>query len=201
MALAATSAQLAKSMCVTEFGVGEDLTFNFMGWVDSELSIICQLKREFMNLDHSDRLTKCGALCIALRRYWGVTDITMIAEGYCSLDAEKTQGLDLAKAYIDKAMGIEECLTVTHAHEDSSSRVGVDLVAVPYVYEVGRNIKWLEMLTYPNNAEKILRNSSFPKMLVKALKEEIVMDQLPDEAYEELRATITTNGFYIQEFS
>ncbi len=198
IALSITSAQLAKKMSVKEFGVGEDLTFNFMGWDRDTLVIICQMKKPIMDLEHAERLTRSGHLCTALRRYWGVTDITMVAEGFCSTDSRKTKGLDLAKAYADNKEDVQECITVAHASIVGDKMLS-DLVAVPYKYLQNNEIEWGEILTYPGSADKVLRNSSFPKMLRKALAEPISTEELPDEAYTELRDAIDSNGFYIQE--
>ena len=60
-------------------------------------------------------------------------------------------------------------------------------------------IEWGEILTYPGNADKVLRNSSFPKMLRKSLSEPVSIEDLPDDAYFELKEAIHNNGFYIQE--
>lgn len=185
-------------MSVKEFGVGEDLTFNFMGWIDDRLEIICQMKKPVMALEHADRLMRSGHLCTALRKYWGVTDLTMIAEGFCSKDASKTKGLDLAKVYADRDSDVMECITVAHASLAGDKMLS-DLVALPYKYLADNDIEWGEILTYPGNADKVLRNSSFPKMLRKSLSESIFMEELPDEAYYELREAINNNGFYIQE--
>lgn len=198
IALSITSAQLAKKMSVKEFGVGEDLTFNFMGWENDRLVIICQMKKPIMALEHSERLTRSGHLCMALRRYWGVTDITMVAEGFCSTDSRKTKGLDLAKAYADDTEDVQECITVAHASIVGDKMLS-DLVAVPYKYLQDNEIEWGEILTYPGRADDVLRNASFPKMLRKSLSEPISTEELPDEAYTELRDAIDTNGFYIQE--
>jgi hypothetical protein len=198
IALTITSAQLAKKMSVKEFGVGEDLTFNFMGWDDDKLVVICQMKKPIMALEHADRLTRSGHLCIALRRYWGVTDITMIAEGFCSLDSKKTKGLDLAKVYAQNGSEVQECITVAHASVRGDKMLS-DLVAMPYKYLPDNEIEWGEIQTYPGGADKILRNSSFPKMLRKSLSEPVYEEELPEEAYNELMEAINNNGFYIQE--
>jgi len=198
IALAITSAQLAKKLSVKEFGVGEDLTFNFMGWIDDSLEIVCQMKKPVMALEHSDRLLRSGHLCTALRRYWGVTDLTMIAEGFCSRDASKTKGLDLAKVYAERDSDVVECITVAHASITNDKMLS-DLVALPYKYLADNEIEWGEILTYPGNADKVLRNSSFPKMLRKSLAEPVSIEELPDEAYFELKEAINNNGFYMQE--
>lgn len=200
MALAATSAQMAKVVCVQEFGVGEDLAFNFMGWNEDELVIICQLKKEMMKIHPEERFARCAALCTAIRRYWGVTAITMVAEGYCSLDPEKTKGVELAKAFTKPDSGVEECLTLTHAEIFEGPTIAVNLIALPYTYEVGRNVVWLELLSWPTKAEKVLKNSKYPKMLEQTLYGGVSEEEIPPEAYDEMREAILENGFYIQEF-
>jgi hypothetical protein len=199
LALAATSAQLAKTVCVQEYGVGEDLTFNFMGWNGDELIIVCQMKKEMMRMHPNDRLERCSSLLTALRRYWYITAVTMVAEGYCSLDPEKTKGVELAKDFAKQDSAVEECITLTHAEIIDNTIINVNLIALPYIYEIGRNITWLELLTWPTKAEKILRNSEYPKMLENCLRGGVAMDDIPIEAYDELRSTINQNGFYIQE--
>ncbi len=39
VALALTSAQVAKESLVAEFGVGEDLPFNFFGWLGGDCAV------------------------------------------------------------------------------------------------------------------------------------------------------------------
>jgi hypothetical protein len=200
LALAATSAQLAKVVTVQEFGVGEDLCFNFMGWNEEDLVIVCQIRRDLMLLDPELRLEKCAQLCRALRRFWGITAITMIAEGYCSLDAKKTKGVELAKDFCKPDSAVEECITITHAEIIENTIIDINLIALPYVYELGRTVNWLEMLSYPSRAEQVLRNAGYPRMLEDCLRSGLATEEVPPEAYDELRAAIASSGFHIQEF-
>jgi hypothetical protein len=199
LALAATSAQLAKSISVKDHGVGEDLTFNFMGWNSDELSIVCQMKKELMQIHPEDRLDRCVSLCSRLRQYWGVTAITMIAEGYCSMNPEKTHGVELAKAFAEPDSDVQECITLTHAEIFDINNIEVNLIALPYKYQVGREVEWLETLFYPTKAEEILRQSRYPVMLEKSLRNQVQEDAQPDD-YDEIRKNIYAEGFYIQEF-
>lgn len=200
MALAATSAQLAKTISVKDFGVGEDLTFNFMGWNSDELVIVCQMRKELMQIQPEDRLLKCLAMCSTLRRYWGITALTMVAEGYCSLNPEKTAGVELAKAFAEPNSDVQECITLTHAEiMENKNNIEVNLIALPYKYQIGREVEWLDMLFYPTAAQKILRQSKYPVMLEKSLQENIAEDAQPDD-YDEIRQNIYSEGFYIQEF-
>ena len=56
IALALTSAQLAKQGFVSELGVGEDLAFNFIGWKDGKVLAIVQLSKKHMQEKPIDRL-------------------------------------------------------------------------------------------------------------------------------------------------
>lgn len=199
LALAATSAQLAKSISVKDFGVGEDLTFNFMGWNEDELAIVCQMKKELMQIEPENRLMKCFGLCSTLRKYWGITALTMVAEGYCSLNPEKTAGIELAKAFIEPDSTVQECITLTHAEINENKKIEVNLIALPYKYQVGREVEWLDMLFYPTKAQQVLRQSKYPVMMERSLQESIADDAQPEE-YDEIRQAIYSEGFYIQEF-
>lgn len=200
LALAATSSQLAKVVCVKEFGVGEDLTFNFMGWNGDELIIVCQIRKDMMLISPDERLSRCSFVCSTLRKYWGVTAITMVAEGYCSLDPSKVYDTELSKAYVDPDSGVQECITLTHAEiNPKTNDVEVNLIALPYTYDIGRDVIWLEMLIYPTKAQEVLRNSKYPHMLKKSLMKNTSEEASHDD-YDQLRSAIVSSGFYIQEF-
>lgn len=198
IALAATSAQLAKAFFVKDLGIGEDLTFNFMGWNYDELSIVCQIKKDLMKIPADERLSRCTEVCATLRQVWGVTGITMVAEGYCSLDPAATKNAELSKIFAEPDSPVEECITITHA-EILKDFVAVNLIALPYIYDVGRNVNWLEMLVYPTKAMSILRNYRYPKMMQEVLSAEIAEEAAP-ELFDEAREHIMRTGFYIQEF-
>lgn len=202
IALAITSAQLAKATCVQEFGIGEDLSMNFFGWEDDRLSIVCQMKQELMREDPSERLERCAELCNVLRRYWGATSISMVAEGYCSFNQAETAGSELSQAFLDPKKPVKECLTVTHVGPTDEANTDhiTTIVAVPYSYEIGRSVNWMDMIVYPEGQKNNFRNARYPAAINKALKYKVV-DDLPDEAYDELRQLILANGFHIEEFN
>jgi hypothetical protein len=201
MALITTSSQLAKEASVASDGVGEDLNFNFFGWVDSSLRIICQMSKSAMRESHPDRFAASTHLCMALRRYWGVTDITMVAEGFISLDPLTTRGKDLKRLFADTG-DIGECITVTHAYMDPMSeptKPAVSLVAIPYIYGLGRKVEWQKMLAAPDDGVKILRESMYPQMLMRVLTEKVEKD-VPDDALYSIIQQMMENGFEVFEF-
>jgi hypothetical protein len=201
MALITTSSQLAKEASVSVEGVGEDLSFNFFGWVGGSLRIICQMSKQAMRESHPDRFSASMHLCMALRRYWGVTDITMVAEGFISLDPLTTRGKDLRRLFANTG-DIGECITITHAYSDLRTdppKQAVSLVAVPYSYEVGRKIEWKKMLAAPDDGVKILRESMYPQMLMKVLSEK-VEKEVPSDALYSIIEQMMENGFEVFEF-
>lgn len=202
IALAVTSAQLAKSTCVQEFGIGEDLSMNFFGWDEDRLSVVCQMKQELMRETPEERLERCAELCNVLRRYWGVNALSMVAEGYCSFSPSETAGSELSQAFLDPKKPVKECITVTQVSESGDSRIGyiTTIVAIPYTYELGRIISWHDMIVYQDGKQENFRNARYPSAMNKALKHKVV-DDLPDEAYDELRQLILANGFHIEEFA
>jgi len=102
MALALTSAQLAKETAVKEYGIGEEVATHFLGWQGPRLAIICQMRNDLYRADIQERFVQSRDLCSSLRKYWWISSLSMVAEGYCSFDKSKTSGLNLAEAFLDK---------------------------------------------------------------------------------------------------
>jgi hypothetical protein len=115
----------------------------------------------------------------------------------------ETEGLSLSDAFLDSSKPVKECITVTNVTLDekavSDGGFVTTIIAVPYAYELGRTLKWFDTLIYTNGGGKNFRNSKYPQSMRRALKNKVV-DDLPDEAYEELIGLINSNGFHIQEF-
>lgn len=200
IALAATAAQMAKSTGVKDLGIGEDLPMNFFAWGETELVAVAQCGSAIMNLPPEERLAKCARLCALLRRYWWATSITMVAEGFCSMDKEKTKGIELSRAFLDPSKPVVECVTVGHASlDDGADGPAFTMVAIPYEYELGRNVIWQEMIVYPDGPQEHFRNFRYPEMLCAALEEKVI-DDADDDFYDRLRHSIRDAGFHMQEF-
>jgi hypothetical protein len=197
IALALTSAQLAKQDFVGESGVGEDLAFNFVGWKDGKILTISQLGKAHMKEPPVERLQRCAGMLRMLKGFWNVDSISMVAEGYCSPDIEKTRGLDLQKAYLDDSTGVSECITVTHAEPDDLGDVEVTLVSVSYEYRSGNKIDFKPIIVYPNGAVNTLRDKSYPALLYKTVREDYVVNE---ESEDEAAETVNNLGFHLQVF-
>lgn len=197
IALALTSAQLAKQMFVEESGVGEDLAFNFIGWRDGRLVTITQMGKKFMKEPPIDRLQRCASMLRMIKGFWNVDSITMVAEGYCSPDAEKTRGLDLAKAFLDEKNGVRECVTVTHAEHGDTGDVDITLVSTSYKYRLNRRAIFEPITVYPDGAVNVLRDKSYPALLYKTVSEDYFVDAVNEDDAAE---AINNLGFHLQVF-
>lgn len=178
MALALTSAQMAKDDAVQEHGVGEEISIHFLAWVDDALIAICQMNDETRKLDPDERFHRCKELCKILRKDLWCSALTMVSEGYCSLDSSKTNNMDLAAAFADPKLPVYECITITHVSidEDTGHIAPVSMVAAPYKMTAGRKVQWKEVLVYPEKAEQHTKQTRYPAMIRR------VMQMSPDES-------------------
>lgn len=199
LALALTSAQLAKSTFVNEEGIGEDISFNFFFWKQNKVALIMQLNKKLMSLEHKNRFLVCADACIAVRQHWGIDAITMVAEGWCSTDPEKTKGLELDREFAKQDSSVMECITLTHAEYGVDKEPSIQLMACPYKYLEGRLVQFDEPIYYSEGAGKVLRDRKYPAMLVKALLESPFYD-VSDETKEEILDNLHDVGIYSQDF-
>lgn len=201
MALALTSAQLAKDVAIGEYGIGEDVATHFLGWSNKYLMLIFQMKSETGRLNPEDKFLKCKELCEHMRRYWGVASITMVAEGYCSLDSQKTKQLDLSDAFLDKNNPVFECITISHVSIDEYGEVGqVAMVAAPYSVSIGKKVAWQEVLVYPESVDKYIKQTKYPKMLRNSMFE-LPQDDVSAPQLAKIRDEINDLGFMAQDFT
>jgi len=201
MALALTSAQMAKDNAVRDFGVGEEIALHLFGWRPLNLGMICQMRQEIAKKTPEDRFERCSVACSMMRKLWGVSSITMVSEGYCSKDSEKTKGLELSKAFANHDLPVFECISVSHVSIVSGGSVTpVSMVAAPFTVEVGKVVRWHDVLVYPEIAERHTTQHRYPAMMRRAISEEPLIGELPKEQIEELKNEMYTVGFIIQEF-
>lgn len=200
MALALTSAQMAKDEAVMEHGVGEELAVHFLGWSGESLGLICQMDNFLSKKEPEERFDACFKLCKILRHYWAINAITMVSEGYCSLDRLATQGQNLADAFTDPTKPVVECLTVIHSEIDESGDVGpASMVAAPYKVGVGKNVMWNDILVYPSTADSYVKNAKYPEMLRKTLTMAPASDVTAAHLVQ-AREGVIEAGFLMQEF-
>ena len=201
MALALTSAQMAKDNAVKEYGVGEEVALHFLGWTPDRLSVVCQMQTHTAKLEPNEKFERCSTMCSMIRRFWGITSITMVSEGYCSKDTSKTKNMDLAAAFADKNLPVFECISVSHASIIEDGGVSpVSMVAAPFTVNLGKTVEWHEVLVYPDKAEKHISQRKYPTMLRKSLSEPVIdLDNLNLDQIGYMRQDIDNLGFLIQE--
>lgn len=182
LALAVESAKLAKSIIVKTEGIGEDMNFSLMGWRDDELLVVAQLSSEHMEDKEGryERILQCA--CI-LRQGWGVTALTLVAEGYCSTNPEETKGKDMAQLFaVPENDFIRECLSFTHVEDED-----VVFVAVPYKCAPPRVVQFSGPLQHQGPG--VVRDARYPVGLLRALELEIEdLDSVDSEYFHDLVA-------------
>lgn len=200
IALTITSAQLAKDLMVEEYGIGEDLAFNFFGWREHRLAIIGQLRTEFMRLPIEDRIIRCQNMCNLIRTAWAIDAISLVAEGFETLDKSKLNGKDLRQAFADGKNKVRECITVTHCEiNEVNGNIETTIASVPYSYELGRSVEWGETTGYTKNVDEIMKTAPVPRMLREALSLS-PMEEYSDEELDAFVRAMHSQGFNIEEF-
>lgn len=195
MALAVESAKLAKSFTVQVEGFGEDLNFNLFGWTNHQLKVVAQLRTEYM-ADKEDRLERLIRAACIIRQGWLSDAFTFIAEGYCSDDADATQGRNLAEAFCEVNSPVRECLSFSHIEEETGL-----FVAVPYTYVPPRRVNFGEPLRY--RGRTAFRDVRYADALSRALgleveagAEDVDLDE--DTFHEMLAFGLQDLGFIVQ---
>ena len=189
VALAVSSAVEVKEQQVKEFGIGEDININFYAWDGPFLVAICAMSSQLMALDHEKRFMRVAdAICI-LRQALAIDNITMVAEGYISVEPRETEGLELAAAFVKMPGIVKECITFTHVHGDQ-----VTFMTKPYTYTVPRTVIWEDEVFTPGQTVMRGGNARYPLMLSKVLA-----DVEPSEIPEDVNMYFETLGFGLKQ--
>jgi galactitol-specific phosphotransferase system IIB component len=200
IALTITSAQLAKDLMVDEYGIGEDLAFTFFGWRENRLSMVVQLRNDFMRVPVIERIPRCQVMCNLMRTAWAIDAITLVAEGFETLDKRKLEGKDLRQAFVEGKGLVRECVTVTHCEiNEVNGNTDTTVATVPYSYEIGRSIEWGETTGYTRNLDTLMKTAPVPQMLREALSLSPV-EEYSDEELDAFIRAMHVDGFNIEEF-
>ena len=193
MALAVESTKLAKQMTVSEEGIGEDININLFCWKKSDLASIVQL-RDTHQMERPSRVEKLTQAACLLRRGWGVTEFTFVAEGYCSLKPSETKNEDLAKLFAKNNSPVMECIAFTHISQTEAT-----FISVPYSLGVGKVVNFGNALWY--SGVDVMRDLTYPATLKAALQLEPVEldDQIIDreEYFDVLASGLIEAGFEV----
>lgn len=201
MALCMSAAQLAKENLVDEFGIGEDLTFNFFGWKNGQLIVVAQLRQELSHQPMALRLGLSNQLLGYIRNCWNIDAISVVAEGFETLDKDALNGRELAVAFVEEKDLVRECITVTHCESNEmTSLLEVYLVSTTYSYTLGREMEWGSPIGFAKGTDTVLRNSPLPKILAACIS--MPVDGYPDDdEIENMIEHMESLGFNIQEFT
>lgn len=195
MGLVVDGVSQAKSEIVKQNGIGEDLTISLYGWKHNELLTIGQMLEEVAWGDPFERFKKLvNATCI-LRRGWGIDEFTMVAEGYCSTNIEKTRGQKLSEMFATED-AVRECITFTHVNKQETA-----IMTKPYTITWPRMVVWGEDVYYPGQSVLRRKDGAIPAMLEKVLNVET--EELPEDAdtyFDELGQGILKEGFLLEWF-
>jgi hypothetical protein len=185
---------------VDEYGIGEDLAFTFFGWRENRLSMVVQLRNDFMRVPVIERIPRCQVMCNLMRTAWAIDAITLVAEGFETLDKRKLEGKDLRQAFVEGKGLVRECVTVTHCEiNEVNGNTDTTVATVPYSYEIGRSIEWGETTGYTRNLDTLMKTAPVPQMLREALSLSPV-EEYSDEELDAFIRAMHVDGFNIEEF-
>ena len=197
--LALMSAVEAKSDSVKEFGIGEDLAINLFCWRENKLRVMLQLRHEVQNLNHMDRFNAVMSALSITRRGWGIDAISLVSEGYVSIDPEASAGLSLKDEFINPKSNIRECITVAHLEDGH-----VTFVVKPYRYNVPRLVVWDEEWYHPGSSMVRNQDAMYPNMMHRIVTEvevDVIDDSVDLEVFDEVLARgLHDAGFFCQLF-
>ena len=177
---------------VDEFGIGEELAMNILGWKNDQLVCVAQMDTSWPSTEE-ERVKRTGDAYMVLKRGWLCDSFTVMAEGYVSKDKDRTQELDLVEAYVEGSNGVNECLTINYV--DTSH---VELCAVPFKVGLGRKVEW-GPLVHSDDID-VLRNSEYVTIAQEVLgQEDLAVPEDTETFYLALAVGLHDNaGFFIQ---
>lgn len=198
VALALTSAQVAKESLVAEFGAGEDLPFNFFGWNGGDPVLLVQLARERMVDPIDGRLELCAGAVQVMRTRFGCDSLTLVAEGFFSSHPEITRSMNMRLAFDNDVHYVKECITVAHVELDDSGGPLATLVTCPYQYLGDKVVVWDELRAFSRGVGQVLRDVPFPAMMAAALR--LGVEVWDDEESVRVLDVLSARGFNVQQF-
>lgn len=196
VALVATVGRHAKRTLVSEWGVGEELAMNIMGWCDDQLGCIAQMDLSWGNVhDEEEKMERVAEAAVVMRRGWGVDSFTFLAEAYVSVDPGFSAHKDLVDAFLeDDGSRVNECLSICHVGLEE-----VDVCAIPFRIKGRNKIQFGNLLR--SDSTESLRNAGYVSMLAAALRiDELEAPPIEQETFHLALATglAESAGFFIQ---
>ena len=171
ISLTVSVGQSAKTQIVQEHGIGEELAMNILGWRDGSLVCVAQMDTAWPSSE-DERIQRTGDAYMIMRRGWLCDAFTLLAEGYVSRSPDTTKNIPLPDAFLDKKMGVTECLTVNYIDSEH-----VELCAIPFRVTLGRKVEWGPLVH--SESIEVLRNSQYVTIAQEVLEQETL--GLPDD--------------------
>lgn len=189
LALAVSSAKLAKETIIESEGIGEDLNFVLMGWREGELVAVAQLGQIFMR-DKPDRFGRLLKCAYVIRKGWGVDAFTFVAEAFCS-NTHSTREHNLTELFVNSEVKVTECLSFIHI-----DKTVIEFVAVPYTTTHPRLVVFSDAIQY--EGIQSMRDSEYPAALYRALNEDTEGNPIyDDDFHSELVKGLIAVGFEV----
>lgn len=196
VSLAFSVGKVAKTQLVHDYGVGEELAMNIMGWVGPELRCVAQMDLAWPDYGEEDKASRVSDAVVVMRRGWACDSFTLLAEGYVSRDPAFSKDKDLLEAFVqDTGQRVTECLSIIHVDHVADT---LDVCAVPFRIRMRKEIEWGPLLR--SDSTDTLRNSAYVAMMM--LANEVEPMDAPEDAdtfYLALATGLSEEaGFYLQ---
>jgi len=178
--LVATVGIQAKTYVVSEFGVGETITMTIFAWKNDELVCIAGADMNWGDFTNTDeRLQRISTTSLILRKGFHADALTLLAEGWVSLNPDKTRGKDLAQQFAEGTHSdVDECLTICHVEDEGNL---IDVCAKPFTIQVGKQVKFAPLVH--SDDPSMLRNSDYIHVMTTALRAPTAPAPTNEETY------------------
>lgn len=187
----------AKEHLVSEFGIGEELAINIVGWKGEHLQCLAQMDLNFGDpKDEDERSHRIRTTSIMMTRGWGCDSFSLLAEGWVSTKPEETRNKSLVEEYSSNPnRNVDECLSILHV-EDCGSEIHI--CALPFHIKKGKKVQYGTLLHAEGS--EMLRNQNYVDVLSEALEMSGELE-IPDK--ESFRMALAMGiadeaGFFIQ---
>lgn len=157
----------AKEHLTEEFGIGEELAINIVGWRGSHLQCLAQMDLNFGDpKDEKERGYRIHQTAVMMRRGWACDSFSILAEGWVSTNPKATRDKDLVDEYVSNpSSDVDECLSILHV-EDLGD--GIHICALPFQVKKGKKISYGTLLHAEGS--EMLRNQNYVDVLIDALE-------------------------------
>lgn len=186
----------AKKTLVSEFGIGEELAMNIMGWIGDQLGCVAQMDLSWGTGSDEERLERVAETAVVMRRGWKCDSFTLLAEGYVSRDPDFSKDKHLVDAYLEDSKGrVTECLSICHVENEDD----MDICAVPFKVKGRNRIEFGPLLR--SDSTDTLRNAGFVALLAAALRiDDLEAPPIEEETFHLALATglAESAGFFLQ---